>query len=168
MLGPLFWVVLSTKYLYNGAMVKVINKGANTTGANTNTINTKGAAMPNAKVQVVTNAQVVALVKGLCAKIKGAGYPATLAVLPTRVSLFVAGYKPQKLVLGINYPKTSGLIATSSPLYTKGIVTTMGGNFSPRGSLPYGNYGIASGKFTLAQLTKAATAALAPLFTAQK
>ncbi len=133
------------------------------------TLNTKGVTtMGNTVAKVVTVAQLVTLVKSLCAKMVKAGLPATVAVMPTRVSLFVAGHKPQKLVLGINYPKTSGLILASSPLFTKGNTKAMGGNFNPRGSLPYKGYSIASGKFTLAQLTSAANKALAPLLTAKK
>ena len=128
----------------------------------------KGVQKMGTKNNVVTTAQLVALVTGLCKRIAAAGYPATVSTNPTRVGIMVAGNKPQKLVLGINYPKTSGLIAISSPLFnaknTATLVKALKGGFNPRGSNPYKGYAIASGRFTLAAINTATTTALSPLF----
>jgi len=128
--------------------------------------------MGTAKTGVVTVQQLKNLVNGLCAKMVKAGLPATVSTNPTRVGILVAGHKPQKLVLGINFPKTSGLIATSSPYFTaantKNLVAVKKGGFNARGQNPYKGYAIASGHFTLAGITKTATTVLAPLFKSAK
>ena len=136
---------------------------------------------------VLTRTSVNALVATLCKRIANAGYPATVSINPTRAGIMVAGYNPQKLVLGINYPTSTGLVKLSSPLNTAANTVTLtatvkAGGFKPRyngkaanatakqlkGFTPYPGYSIATGHFTLKAITAHTTAILAPLFKAQK